>query len=145
LKRRCRHFFCGWSEEAERRNADRIDSLVSGVASVVFIPSIVPQDDDTVYLVEDDYGPIGRCWRETEAERSSRASVIEDLKRGEFHNPVRVVAFNSREGWAQDVSHEIAVEVQRLADLTGDELPGTVATFVEEHTRPARQLTLRLA
>jgi hypothetical protein len=77
-------------------------------------------------------------------QRSSREAVIEDMKRGEFNDPVRVVAFNPREGWSRDVSHEIAVEVQRRADLAGDELTGSVASFVEEYTRPARQLALRL-
>jgi hypothetical protein len=121
-----------------------IDLRSVGVAFVAVTPSIVPQDDDTVYLVEDDYGPIGRCWRETEAERSGREGVIEDLKRGEFNDPVRVVAFNVREGWARDVSREIALELQRRADLAGPELSESVARFVEDHTGAGRQLALRL-
>jgi hypothetical protein len=90
-----------------------------------------------------------------------RASSSVRLARGGFNDPVRVVgritccspaarcrttagAFNRREGWAKDVSREFAEEVQRRADLEVVELPGTVATFVEFYTRPARQLTLRL-
>jgi hypothetical protein len=38
-----------------------------------------------------------------------------------------------------------SLEVQRRADLEGRELIGTLATFVENHTRNARQLRLRLA
>ena len=29
-------------------------------------PSIVPADDETVYLVADDFGKIGRAWREAD-------------------------------------------------------------------------------
>ena len=42
---------------------------------VAFIPSIVPQDDDTVYSVEDDYGELGRCWRETDSDKDVRRRV----------------------------------------------------------------------
>jgi hypothetical protein len=57
---------------------------------------------------------------------------------------MRVVAFNTREGWSRDVSYEFAVELQRRADLEGLELSGNLADFVESYTRPARQLSLRL-
>ena len=53
--------------------------------------------------------------------------------------------FNTREGWSKDVSREFAGELQRRSDLEGRELVGSLATFVEDHTRAARQLTLRLA
>jgi hypothetical protein len=65
---------------------------------VAFTPSIVPPDEDTVYIVEDDYGSIGRCWRETVSTDASRATTLEFLYRGEFNDPARVVAFNPREG-----------------------------------------------
>jgi hypothetical protein len=110
----------------------------------VFTPSIVPAEQDTVYIVEDDFGPIRRAYRETEVNRSDRQTALDDLYRGEFNDPVRVVAFNTREGWAKDVSREFAEEVQRRADLEAIELPGTLAAFVDFYTRPARQLTLRL-
>ena len=110
---------------------------------MAFTPSIVPQDDDTVYLVEDDYGRIGRCWRETEASEADRSTTIDYLYRGEFNDPVRVVAFNIREGWARDVSSEIAAELQRRADLAGEELTGSAARFVADHAS-SRQLALRL-
>ena len=47
--------------------------------------------------------------------------------------------------WSRDVSHEFAAELQRRADLEGVELTGTLAEFVEFYTRPARQLSLKLA
>ena len=112
----------------------------------MFTPSIVPAPvSETVYLVEDDYGPIGRSFRETDAAKADRETTLQDLLSGQFHDPVRVIAFNTREGWSRDVSHELAVELQRRADIERCELVGTVAAFVEAYTSPARQLSLRLA
>ena len=111
----------------------------------MFTPSIVPSHPDTVYLVEDDYGRLGRAFRETDASKADRETTLEDLLSGQFNDPVRIIAFNAREGWARDVSRELATEAQRRADLEGRELSGTLAAFVEVHTAPARQLSLRLA
>jgi hypothetical protein len=46
-------------------------------------PSIVPNcTDQAVYIVLDDFGPQGRSYRETDAERSDLESVIDDLMAG---------------------------------------------------------------
>jgi hypothetical protein len=112
----------------------------------VFTPSIVPSAaTETVYLVEDDYGQVGRSFRETDATKADRETTLRDPLSGQYHDPVRVVAFNTSEGWSRDVSHELAVELQRRADLERQELTATVAAFVETYTSPARQLSLRLA
>jgi hypothetical protein len=59
-------------------------------------PSIVPaNDDETVYLVADDFGKLGRAWREADYEATDLETVIQDLLTGQYRNPVRVVAFNS--------------------------------------------------
>ena len=63
-------------------------------------PSIVPKDaddDDDVYLVVDDFGRNGRCYREIDVEDTDRETVIKDLLEGQYKNPVRVVAFNIAE------------------------------------------------
>jgi hypothetical protein len=111
----------------------------------VFTPSIVPSRPETVYLVEDDYGHIGRAFRETDATKADRETTLQDLLSGQYHDPVRIIAFNTTEGWSRDVSQELAVELQRRADIEGRELDGTLAAFVEAYTSPARQLSLRLA
>jgi hypothetical protein len=98
-----------------------------------------------VYLVEDDYGHIGRAFRETDASKADRETTLQDLLSGHYNDPVRVIAFNTREGWSRDVSYEIAVELQRRCDLEGRGLGGTPAAFVDAYTSPARQLSLRLA
>ena len=112
----------------------------------MFTPSIVPSADDTVYIVEDDFGAkLGRVYRETDSAQCDRETTLQDLETGQYNDPVRVVAFNTREGWSRDVSYEFAAELQRRADIDRRELTGTLAEFVEFYTRPARQLSLRLA
>jgi hypothetical protein len=89
-------------------------------------PSIVPETDDReIYLVLVDYGGhLGRAWPETDEERTDRETVIRDLFEGQYSDPVRVVAFNTAEGWSRDVSEEIADELaQRLASAWHDVPP----------------------
>jgi hypothetical protein len=105
----------------------------------VFTPSIVPAADDTVYIVEDDLGHHGRIFPETNSAHCDRETILRDLSASQYHDPVRVIAFNTREGWSRDVSYEFAVEVQRRMDLAGDELSGNLAGFVEFYTRTARR------
>ena len=109
-------------------------------------PSFAPSATKTIYLVEDDFGPkIGRAFRETDPAWANRETTLSELYCGQYNDPVRVVAFNTVEGWSRDVSHEFAAEVQRRSDLAGRELTGKLAEFVEFYTKPARQLSLRLA
>jgi hypothetical protein len=109
-------------------------------------PSIVPNGrDQTVYLVVDDFGRLGRAFRETDVERSNLESIISDLMSGQYQAPVRVIAFNVAERWANDVSEDIAREIMRRLGIAGDELPPSLEGFVDQHLGPDRQLTLRLA
>jgi hypothetical protein len=109
-------------------------------------PSIVPYGaDQTVYLVVDSFGTLGTAYRETDIERTDLETVITDLMSGQFNDPVRVVAFNTAERWAQDVSKDIALEIQSRCDIDGHDVPETLRDFVERHAGPDRQLALRLA
>jgi hypothetical protein len=56
-----------------------------------------------------------------------------------------VVAFNTAEHWAEDVSEDVAREIMHRLDLAGGALPSSLAAFVDSHLGPDRQLTLRLA
>jgi hypothetical protein len=42
------------------------------------------------YLVLEDFGPLGRAWRETDEECTDRETLIRDLLEGD-DNPVRIV------------------------------------------------------
>jgi hypothetical protein len=96
--------------------------------------------DATVYLVLDSFGARGTTYRETDVERADLETMIADLLAGEFNAPVRVVAFNTRQHWADDVSRQIADEIQERCDIAGEPVPEHIRDFVEDHTSPARQL-----
>src|SRR4051812_16715260 len=96
-------------------------------------PSIVPTDDQAVYLVLDDFGDIGRCWRETDVEKTDLETVITDMLRGEYSDPIRIIGFNIAEGWSRDVSEDIADELRRRCALQGEDVPSNLESFVERH------------
>jgi len=97
-------------------------------------PSIIPGIDRDVYLVLDDFGRIGWAWRETNVEDTDYETVINDLLEGQFANPVRVIGFNTAEGWSKDVSADVARELgQRCADQDR-ELTDFLERFVERYT-----------
>jgi hypothetical protein len=109
-------------------------------------PSIVPSgNDQTVYLVAEDFGRLGRAWREADYETTDLETVVQDLLSGQYNNPIRVVAFNTKERWSEDVSEDVAQELRRRCDLQMRELPVSISDFVERHEKYVwRQLTLRL-
>jgi hypothetical protein len=109
-------------------------------------PSIVPYGpDQTVYLVVDSFGGLGTAYRETDIERTDLETVIADLISGQFNDPVRVVAFNTLEQWAQDVSRDVALEIQSRCDIDGHDVPENLRDFIDSYVGPDRQLALRLA
>jgi hypothetical protein len=100
-------------------------------------PSIVPKGpEQDVYLVVDDLGRLGRVDWET---------VIADLLASQYANPIGVIALNSAEGWARDMSADAAVEIRRRCDLQGRDLPSSLQDFVDRHDAVDRsQLVLPL-
>src|SRR5712675_3604374 len=110
------------------------------------VPSIVPSGhDQTVYLVINNFGNLGAAFPETDVDKVDLETVIGDLMSGQYSDPVRVVAFNTAEHWAEDASEDVAREIMRRLDLAGHELPLSIAAFVDGHLGPDGQLTLRLA
>jgi hypothetical protein len=77
-----------------------------------------------------DFGRYARAYSETSEERTDLETVIADLLSGQYANPIRVVAFNTTEGWSADVSEDVAREIMRRVDLAGDELPPPLEAFV---------------
>ena len=62
---------------------------------------------------------IWKPWRETDVQTTSLEAVIADLLDRQESSPVRVVAFNTAEGWPRNASEDIARELcQRCADQT---------------------------
>jgi len=96
-------------------------------------PSIVPPgNDQNVYLVLDDFGGrIRQAWRETNVDAARLETVVADLLDGQFSNPVRIIGFNTAEGWSRDVSENVAHELRRRCAEQARELPAYLQDFVE--------------
>jgi len=101
-------------------------------------PSIIPYGaDQTVYVVIDRLGGRDPVHRETEYERADIETIIADLISGQFNDPVRVIAFNTLEHWSDDVSREIAREIETRSDIQGARVPEHIRDFVESYCGPA--------
>ncbi len=109
-------------------------------------PTLVPYGaDQTIYLVVDRLVASGSVDREIEVERSDLETIIDDLMSGQFNDPVRVIAFNTLEHWSEDMSADVAAEIQILCDIEGEPVPEHVEDFVRRHAGSVRQFALRLA
>jgi hypothetical protein len=54
-------------------------------------PSLIPEDAHRdVYLVLDDFGSLGRVWRETDEAGTNRAWLVRNLLNELYENPVRI-------------------------------------------------------
>ena len=91
-------------------------------------PPLLPSRTGTVYLVLDDFGTFGRAYREADPAHANRQTVVANLLSGQYERPLRIVAFNTAEGWARDVTAEIAREVLARAD---DDMSPALREFVE--------------
>jgi hypothetical protein len=85
--------------------------------------------EDTVYLVLEDFGSFGKAYRETDPSQADRQTVLSNLLSGQYERPLRIVAFNPTEGWARDVTAEIAAEALTHPDQ--DDLSAAACAFVE--------------
>jgi hypothetical protein len=92
-------------------------------------------------LVIDYFGRLGTA----DIERADLETVITDIMSGQFNDPVRVVAFNTLEHWAHDVSRDVALEIQSRCDIAGRDVPEPLRDFVNRYAGAGRQLPSRLA
>jgi hypothetical protein len=97
-------------------------------------PSVMPRgDDQNVYMVADDLGRTGRIWPEAAVETTDWETVIQDLLSGQYTNPIRVIGFNTVEGWSQDVSTDVAHELRQCCDHQMRDVPFFLQDFVDRH------------
>jgi len=103
-------------------------------------------DDRDIYLVLDEFGGrLGRAWPETDEGRTDRETIITDVMTGQYSNPVRVVAFNTAEGWSRDVTNDIADELAKWYSEQDREIPPSLEDFIQRHrTAMSEQLPLPL-
>ena len=74
-----------------------------------------PVSDVTVHVVLNDFGPLGRAYVETDEVDADEETIIENILSGQYSHPLGVVAFNAAEGWARNVTEDIARAVLNRA------------------------------
>jgi hypothetical protein len=75
-------------------------------------------------------------------EWADKATLIRNLVEGQYNNPVRIVAFNTSEGWSRDVTEEIAREIKESSEKKGEELSPGLRDFIDyQLERSARYAT----
>ena len=67
----------------------------------------------------------------TDPTQADLQTVVANLLAGQYERPLRVVAFNTAQGWARDVTAAIAREVLARAPAGAAELPLAVRDLVE--------------
>jgi hypothetical protein len=93
-------------------------------------PSIVPTFDHEVYLVLDEFDKF-RVWREADEDGADKEAVIRMIEEGQYNKPIRIVAFNTAEGWSRDVTEDIARELVRRAGRKAEPLSRSAQAFAE--------------
>src|SRR6516165_9657873 len=82
-------------------------------------PSIAPIGlERDIYLLLEDFGRLGRAWRETDEDATDRETLILNLLSGEYKSPVRIVAFNTAERWSRDVTVAMGFFLCPIGDQT---------------------------
>jgi hypothetical protein len=100
------------------------------------VPPLYPENDVTAYIVVEDFGHLGRAFRETDLAEADPATIVRNMISGEYGDPLRVVAFNTAEGWSRDVSEEVAYDVLDRA-YDADTTPSAGAKrFIDRHVTP---------
>jgi hypothetical protein len=93
----------------------------------------LPDNDTDVYIVIADFGTNGRSFLETDVTQADRATIVSNMISGEYRDPLRVVAFNTGEGWSRDVSEEIAYDVLDRAYDADTALSAGAKRFIDRH------------
>ena len=94
--------------------------------------SIVPETGQVVYQVLDDLGTNGHVWPEMAENEVNEQTIIQWIIDGQFKRPLRVIAFNTEEGWSRDITHGIARRILQLR--RGTPLGAAAREFVERAT-----------
>jgi hypothetical protein len=97
--------------------------------------SLVPlYEGNDVYLVLDELVTFGRVWRELSEEAANEQTVLELIANGEFHRPMRVIVFNTAEGWSRDDTVDLGFKLLQM-NREGRVLAPAARELVERTTR----------
>ena len=97
------------------------------------MPARYTENDVTAYIVLEDFGDLGRAFRETDIAEADHDTIVRNMISGEYEDPLRVVAFNTVEGWSRDVSEEIAYDVLDRAYDADTTLSAGAKRFIDLH------------
>jgi hypothetical protein len=97
----------------------------------------LPNNDVDFYLVIEGFGDRGPSFLETDVAQADRATIVSNMISGEYRDPLRVVAFNTVEGWSRDVSEEIAYDVLDRAYDPATTLSAGAKRFIDLHVTPS--------
>ena len=104
---------------------------------IALLPTSPTNDQLTVYQVLDDLGKLGHIWREIAEASANEQAVIDDILSGLYVRPLRVVAFNTDDGWSRDVTCEIAAKLLDAVGTQGRSLGTSAWEFIERATAAA--------
>lgn len=104
---------------------------------IILVPMPPAHNELTVYQVLDDLGKLGHVWREIAEASANEQAIIDDILGGQYVRPLRVVAFNTDDGWSRDVTGEIAAKLLDAAGTQGRSLGATAWEFIERATAAA--------
>jgi hypothetical protein len=93
-------------------------------------PSLAPFHEEPVHLVLCDFGRLGLAYQETDPVMTE-CMVVESMLAGEYDRPIQVVAFSISEGWARDVSEDVAHDVLEQARKERRLIPAGTRKFLE--------------
>ena len=99
----------------------------------------MPSNDTDVYLVVEDFGANGRSFLETDIAQADRDTVLRNFISGQYENALRVVCFNTAEGWSRDVSEDIASEILDRACDADETLTVGTRRFIDRHVTPGEK------
>jgi hypothetical protein len=94
-------------------------------------PSLAPTRDP-VHFVLCDFGKLGQAYVETQPVMIE-SQLVDGILYGQYDDPVEVIAVNVDEGWARDVSEDIARLVVAKARSEDYSLAEGARRFVEKH------------
>lgn len=94
-------------------------------------PSLAPTREP-IHFVLCDFGKLGLAYTETQPV-VTEAQVVDGILHGQYDDPVEVIAISVDEGWARDVSEDIAGAVVAKARAENYSLPEGARHFVEKH------------
>ena len=99
------------------------------------IPLAPGEPDVIVHLVLNNFGGLGRAYVETDEAEVDQATIVNNILSGQYSSPLRVIAFNAGEGWARDVTEDIAHTVLDRARIEHRPIPDGAQEFLERVLR----------